>query len=140
MFRVDYCECGMLHVTFGAFTVRLVPVACEVFCGPLGGHAAAHQANRADHAAATVLAGPGRSNGGLQTMILCHCVGVTDVTIKQLIEEGLSSVPEITRYCGAGRSCVPCREEIAALLYNHCASKHTEKTQQTTERAECGAP
>ncbi len=35
MLQVDYCACGMLHVTFGAVTVRLVPAACEVFCGTL---------------------------------------------------------------------------------------------------------
>jgi hypothetical protein len=35
MFQIDYCECGMLHVTLGAVTVRLVPAACEVFCGTL---------------------------------------------------------------------------------------------------------
>jgi len=50
-------------------------------------------------------------------MVQCQCVGVTDVTIKRLIEEGASSVGEITRRCGAGRCCVPCRQEIAALLY-----------------------
>ena len=49
-------------------------------------------------------------------MVLCQCVGVTDATIKRLIEDGATSVPEITRRCGAGRCCAPCREEIAALL------------------------
>ena len=73
-------------------------------------------------------------------MILCQCTGVTDATIKQLMNDGASTVAKITRRCGAGRSCVACREEIAALLYSHCAPKHTEKTQQTTEQAECGAP
>jgi bacterioferritin-associated ferredoxin len=49
-------------------------------------------------------------------MILCQCTGVTDATIKKLIENGASSVPEITRRCGAGRCCACCRAEIAALL------------------------
>ncbi len=52
-------------------------------------------------------------------MVLCQCVGVTDVTIKQLIEEGATSVGDITRRCGAGRCCTPCREEIAALVACH---------------------
>jgi len=34
-FQVDYCECGMVHVTFAAVTVRLVPAACEAFCATL---------------------------------------------------------------------------------------------------------
>jgi bacterioferritin-associated ferredoxin len=49
-------------------------------------------------------------------MIVCHCVGVTDGTIRNLIDAGAASVAEITRRCGAGRCCAPCREEIASLL------------------------
>ena len=50
-------------------------------------------------------------------MIVCHCVGVSDGTIRKLIEAGAASVGEITRRCGAGRCCAPCREEIASLLH-----------------------
>lgn len=56
-------------------------------------------------------------------MIVCHCVGVTDGTIRNLIEAGASSVGEITRRCGAGRCCAPCREEIASLLHGYAASQ-----------------
>jgi len=58
-------------------------------------------------------------------MIVCHCVGVTDGTIRKLIETGATSLPEITRRCGAGRCCAPCREEIASLLEGFCASQAT---------------
>jgi len=49
-------------------------------------------------------------------MIVCHCVGVSDAMIRKLIAAGASSVGEITRRCGAGRCCAPCRDEIASLL------------------------
>jgi len=49
-------------------------------------------------------------------MIVCHCAGVTDGTIRNLIKAGAASLGEITRRCGAGRCCQPCREEIASLL------------------------
>jgi bacterioferritin-associated ferredoxin len=55
-------------------------------------------------------------------MIVCHCVGVTDGTIRNLIEAGASTVGEITRRCGAGRCCLPCREEIASLLHGDSPS------------------
>jgi bacterioferritin-associated ferredoxin len=55
-------------------------------------------------------------------MILCHCVGVTDATICQLIRGGASTPAEIARLCGAGRSCEACREEIVALLAHPSAS------------------
>ncbi len=51
-------------------------------------------------------------------MIFCHCAGVTDTTIAQVIESGATSVDEVARCCGAGQYCRPCREELAALLEN----------------------
>lgn len=73
-------------------------------------------------------------------MIVCQCVGVTDCTLTKLIAEGARSVAEITRRCGAGRCCQPCRKEIAAMLYSHRSPKHTENAERTMEQAERGAP
>jgi bacterioferritin-associated ferredoxin len=67
-------------------------------------------------------------------MIVCHCVGVTDGTIRNLIEAGAASVGEITRRCGAGRCCQPCREEIASLLEG-CSASRASVTEFTA--AEC---
>lgn len=50
-------------------------------------------------------------------MILCHCAAVTDRTIAALIDQGATSLVEITRRCGAGRCCASCREEIASMLH-----------------------
>lgn len=49
-------------------------------------------------------------------MIVCHCTGVTDTTLTQLIQDGAVTVTEITRRCGAGRCCEACREELASIL------------------------
>ena len=49
-------------------------------------------------------------------MILCHCAGVTEAEIGHLIRQGAESLAEIARRCGAGQCCMPCREEIAAML------------------------
>ena len=49
-------------------------------------------------------------------MIVCHCAGVTDHAIMQMIRDGASTVGEIVRRSGAGRCCGPCRDEIRALL------------------------
>ena len=52
-------------------------------------------------------------------MIVCHCFGVTDSTLKKLIvEEGAKTAAAIARRTGAGSCCAPCREEITALLYS----------------------
>jgi len=49
-------------------------------------------------------------------MIICHCAGVTDRAITELIREGASTVTDVVRRTGAGRRCAPCRDEIRALL------------------------
>jgi len=49
-------------------------------------------------------------------MIFCHCAGVTDTTIVQVIAAGAMSVDDVARCCGAGQYCAPCRDELAALL------------------------
>lgn len=49
-------------------------------------------------------------------MIFCHCAAVSDSTIENLIDCGASTLSEISRKCGAGRRCAPCREEIIAML------------------------
>ena len=57
-------------------------------------------------------------------MIVCHCKGVSDCTIRMLIAAGAASVGEITRQCGAGECCAPCREEIAEMLYSSATASH----------------
>lgn len=53
-------------------------------------------------------------------MIVCHCAGMTDRDIAQLVEEGVTTLGEITRRCGAGRHCAPCRAELKEMLSAAC--------------------
>lgn len=55
-------------------------------------------------------------------MIVCHCAGVTDRDIAQLVAEGAVTVREITQRCGAGRTCSPCRTHLEEILSEACAS------------------
>ncbi|MGH7864339.1 MAG: (2Fe-2S)-binding protein [Candidatus Binataceae bacterium] len=49
-------------------------------------------------------------------MIVCHCSGVSDATVARLIKGGAATLGAITRRCGAGRYCPPCRETITSML------------------------
>ena len=49
-------------------------------------------------------------------MIVCHCAGVSDGMIRQMIRDGASSVADIGKRSGAGLCCAPCRREIAAMV------------------------
>jgi bacterioferritin-associated ferredoxin len=68
-------------------------------------------------------------------MIICQCAGVTDTTIRRLIEEGVGTLSQIIRLTGAGRCCAPCRSEIRTILYRHADAPHTagQATHPTTD-------
>lgn len=68
------------------------------------------------------------SKGKPLTMILCQCKGVTDATIKKLINEGASTLSAIVKTCGAGRRCAPCRAEIASMLCRDSAGAGYDTT------------
>jgi len=59
--------------------------------------------------------------------IICHCFGVTDKKIIQVIEmNNLTTVEQVTNYTKAGGGCGQCRPQIEALLAE-VAKKGKEK-------------
>ena len=49
-------------------------------------------------------------------MILCHCMGVSDKSVRRAIQCGASSVRDVARTCGAGTGCGGCRPLIQELI------------------------
>lgn len=49
-------------------------------------------------------------------MIVCHCSGVTDRDIKQLVREGCKTVDDIAERCWATMGCGGCRESVERIL------------------------
>jgi bacterioferritin-associated ferredoxin len=49
-------------------------------------------------------------------MIVCHCTGVSDAMIRQMVRDGAQSAADIGQRSGAGLCCLPCRREIATLV------------------------
>jgi bacterioferritin-associated ferredoxin len=49
-------------------------------------------------------------------MYVCICNGVTVHDIRQAVEAGCRSVPELTMRTGAGANCGSCLEHAAQLL------------------------
>jgi bacterioferritin-associated ferredoxin len=49
-------------------------------------------------------------------MILCHCKGVSDKSVRRAIQCGASSVRDVSRACGAGTGCGGCRPLIQELI------------------------
>lgn len=49
-------------------------------------------------------------------MVVCHCRGISDRTIRKLARAGAEGVVDVARTCGAGGRCGGCRPTIAAIL------------------------
>jgi len=49
-------------------------------------------------------------------VIVCHCNGVSDRTIRRAVRSGAASCREIARSCNAGTFCGGCRPAIAELI------------------------
>ncbi len=49
-------------------------------------------------------------------MVVCHCRGISDRTIRRLARSGAEGVVDVARRCGAGGCCGGCRPTIAAIL------------------------
>ncbi|MCD6415900.1 MAG: Fe-S cluster assembly protein NifU [Planctomycetes bacterium] len=53
----------------------------------------------------------------LESRVVCACFGVTEREIERVIlENGLSTVEEVTNYCKAGGGCGGCRDDIAEII------------------------
>lgn len=49
-------------------------------------------------------------------MIVCHCKGVSDRSVKRAVREGAVCVNGIGRACGAGTGCGGCHGTIEEIL------------------------
>jgi len=49
-------------------------------------------------------------------MIVCHCRGVSDRTVKRAVREGAVCVGGVARACGAGTGCGGCHGTIEQIL------------------------
>jgi bacterioferritin-associated ferredoxin len=49
-------------------------------------------------------------------VIVCHCNGVSDRSIRRAVRGGASSCREIAQTCNAGTFCGGCRPAIAELI------------------------
>lgn len=49
-------------------------------------------------------------------MLVCQCLAVTDHEVRMAIEQGASSIEELTGMCGAGGGCGSCHVNLSEVL------------------------
>jgi bacterioferritin-associated ferredoxin len=66
-------------------------------------------------------------------MILCHCMGVSDKSVRRAIQCGASSVRDVARACGAGTGCGGCRGTVQEILSTELAAASAAAPSATAE-------
>lgn len=59
-------------------------------------------------------------------MLVCHCNGISDRTIRRAIRAGATTVVEVQTACGAGECCGSCNPAIRSLLRIETAAERRE--------------
>jgi len=52
-------------------------------------------------------------------VIICHCRGINDRTVRDAIASGTVTVDELAEACGTGSDCGGCRPALAELIVEH---------------------
>ena len=58
------------------------------------------------------------------TMYVCICQAVTDTTIRRAVEEGVTTLPELSLRTGAGTQCGSCVPTARAILDEALAERN----------------
>ena len=67
-------------------------------------------------------------------MLVCHCNGISDRTVRRVVREGALTVSEVGRACGAGTCCQGCEPTINRIIQieSHRQAKSTEDSTEST--------
>ena len=61
-------------------------------------------------------------------MIVCHCQGLSDRAIREVIRRGAHSPREVARACHAGRCCGGCLPAVRELIATETARHSPERS------------
>jgi len=53
-------------------------------------------------------------------MLVCHCLGVTDRTIREAVHAGAETPEDVRDACGAGGGCGGCKELVSDVIATEC--------------------
>ena len=62
-------------------------------------------------------------------MLICHCNGVSDRTVRRVVREGARTVSEVGSACGAGTCCRGCSGSIGKIIR---AERHQHERKDDT--------
>ena len=57
-------------------------------------------------------------------MLVCHCNGVSDRTIRKAVRNGATTARDVAHRCGAGACCGGCTDVIREIIHAESAAEH----------------
>jgi len=57
-----------------------------------------------------------KSTPWVGSMIVCHCMQVSDRVVRAIVRDGAASCDQVAEACGAGACCGGCRPHIEELV------------------------
>lgn len=70
-------------------------------------------------------------------MIVCHCNGISDRTLRRSIRSGVTTLSGLQEVCGAGSCCGSCTPTLRNLLRKEASREAREKP--SSERTQTAA-
>lgn len=59
-------------------------------------------------------------------MLVCHCNGVSDRTIRRSVRNGARTLSQVGQACGAGTCCNGCVPTINAIIHTESSNAERE--------------
>ena len=56
-------------------------------------------------------------------MLVCHCNGISDRTIRKVVRRGANSAREVAHACGAGACCGGCADVVREIIHSESTSE-----------------
>jgi bacterioferritin-associated ferredoxin len=61
-------------------------------------------------------------------MLVCHCNGVSDRTVRRVVREGARTLNQVGAACGAGTCCRGCSHTIGEIIHAEARQHESDPT------------
>ena len=59
-------------------------------------------------------------------MLVCHCNGISDRTIRKAIRRGASTASQVAHACGAGACCGGCSDVVREIIHAEATAERDD--------------
>jgi bacterioferritin-associated ferredoxin len=68
-------------------------------------------------------------------MLVCHCNGISDRTIRKVVRRGANTAREVAHACGAGACCGGCADAVREIIHAESTASERDAASPTLTAA-----